>query len=431
MFIPEIETSSTQKITLHQEELLKKQLAYLNLHSPYYSELFKKHKIDLQKINKLSDLALIPTTSKDTIQDRNKDFFCVDKGKIIDYVTTSGTLGSPITFILTEKDIERLAYNEFLSLGCTGITEEDIIQLTTTIDRCFMAGIAYFLGSRKLGAGVVRVGPGIPELQWDMIKRISPTVLVVVPSFLLKLIEFAEAHKIDFRNSSIKKAVCVGEAIRNEDFSLNTLGKKITDKWGLKLYSTYASTEMSTAFTECDHSIGGHHHPELVIIELLDDNNQLVNKGEAGELTITTLGIEGMPLLRYKTGDICKSYSEPCKCGRNTERVGPILGRKKQMIKYKGTTLYPNALQDVLQSIDGIKRYVTEAFTNEIGTDDLRVNINYGGHDADIEKKIKDRFRTALRVVPTINFCDEKYLDSLLPNSYSRKPIDFIDKRLN
>ena len=100
----------------------------------------------------------------------------------------------------------------------------------TTIDRRFMAGMAYFLGLKQMGAGVVRVGNGMPEFQWDTIKRLKPTIAIAVPSFLLKLIEFAEQNNIDYKNCSIKKVVCIGEPIRNEDFSYNTLGKRITDR---------------------------------------------------------------------------------------------------------------------------------------------------------------------------------------------------------
>ena len=115
-----------------------------------------------------------------------------------------------------------------------------------------MAGLAYYLGARELGMGVARVGNGIPELQWDTIHRIHPTCGMVVPSFLIKLIEFAEKNQIDHNTCSMKKCVCIGEALRNPDFTLNTLGQRISEKWpSLQLYSTYASTEMQSSFTEC------------------------------------------------------------------------------------------------------------------------------------------------------------------------------------
>ena len=175
---------------------------------------------------------------------------------------------------------------------------------------------------REAGCGVVRVGNGIPELQWDSIKRIKPTVCIVVPSFLLKLIDFAAANGIDYESSSLKRAICIGEVLRNSDFSPGTLGSLIAKKWpSLKLYSTYASTEMQTSITECEHFCGGHVPPELLIAEFLDEDGFPVPENEAGEVTITTLGVEGMPLLRFRTGDICYHHNEKCACGRNTVRL--------------------------------------------------------------------------------------------------------------
>ena len=133
-----------------------------------------------------------------------------------------------------------------------------------------MAGLAYFLGLRKLGAGVIRVGSGIPELQWDSILKYKPAYLISVPSFLLKLIEYAENHQINYKSSSVKGVICIGEALRDQDFNPTLLSDKITQKWPVQLYSSYASTEMSTAFTECETFQGGHHHPELIIVEVLD-----------------------------------------------------------------------------------------------------------------------------------------------------------------
>lgn len=427
--LPQPETLSLAEQKLYQEQQLPGLLEYVQKNSKFYAALFQKHKIDIHNIKTLEDLQQLPVTTKDDIQHNNSDFICVPPVKIIDYITTSGTLGDPVTFPLTDKDLERLAYNEYISFICAGATPEDIFQLMTTLDRRFMAGLAYFLGIRKLGAGVVRVGAGIPELQWDTINRIHPTAFVTVPSFLLKLIEYAEAHNIDYKNTSIKKAICIGEALRNQDFSLTTLGQKIKDKWNIELYSTYASTEMSTAFTECHAGKGGHHHPELVIVEFLDENNQPVKEGEAGEVTITTLGVEGMPLLRFKTGDLCYHYKEPCSCGRKTIRLGPIVGRRKQMIKYKGTTLYPPALYDILNNIEGVNNYIVEVYTNEIGTDDILIRVGCETVSDHFEKDIKDHFRAKLRVAPQVKFESPELINKLQFPELSRKPVLFFDKR--
>jgi len=429
LYFPEIEKKSLADIIEYQGKRLQEALAYLQINSPFYKELFHKHAINTGKITSVKGLEHIPVTTKDDLQKRNDDFLCVPKSHIIDYITTSGTLGDPVTFAMTDKDLDRLAYNEAISFTCAGGSRADVFQLMTTIDRRFMAGLAYFLGIRKLGASVVRVGNGIPELQWDTINRIKPNAIIAVPSFILKIIDYAEQKGIDYRSCSIQKAICIGEPLRNEDLSLNTLGRKINEKWSLKLFSTYASTEMSTSFTECEHGIGGHHPPELIIVEFLDDNNNPVNEDELGEVTITTLGVEGMPLLRFKTGDICHHYVTPCLCGRNTIRLGPVVGRKNQMIKYKGTTLFPPALYDILDNIDYINTYIVEVYTNQIGTDEILIHLSGNGIGEEKEKEIKDHFRAKLRVAPLLTFTSENIIQKMQFPEISRKPIKFIDHR--
>jgi phenylacetate-CoA ligase len=430
MAIPEIETKSLEEIRLYQEKELKKFLGYLQKNSRFYASSFKRHKIDVAGINTFEDLSHIPPTTKEDLQSHGPDFVCVDKSKIIDYITTSGTLGKPVIFAMTDNDLNRLAYNEYLGFRCAGCTNHDVFQLMTTIDRRFMAGLAYFLGSRMLKSAMIRVGNGIPELQWDSIQRFSPTTLVAVPSFILNIIDYAEKNGIDHHASSVKKAVFIGDSIRNTDFTLNTLGKKISERWPeMELYSTYASTEMSTSFTECEYGIGGHHHPELIIVEFLDEHDKPVPPGVPGEVTVTTLGVEGMPLLRFKTGDISTAHVEPCRCGRNSMRLGPVIGRKRQMIKYKGTTLYPPALYDILDNIEGIKNYIVEVYTNQIGTDEILIRVGAMDPSESFEKIIKDHFRAKLRVAPSISFETIDYISSLQHPPMSRKPVKLIDRR--
>mgnify|MGYP006283050621 CR=1 FL=1 len=429
MYIPDIETKSKSEIQSFQEEKLQSLIHYTYENSKFYRELLDANQLTPQSIKSIDDLKKIPPTSKHHLYERNADFICVPSTRIIDYITTSGTLGDPVTFAMTNKDLDRLAYNEYISFAGAGGTPEDIYQLMVTIDRRFMAGLAYFLGIKKLGAGVVRVGNGIPELQWDSVKRISPNWLVAVPSFILKLIEYAEKNNIDYKNSSLKKAMCIGEALYTPDFKLNTLGKRIKDKWDIELFTTYASTEMGAAFTDCSHHHGGHHHPELLIVEFLDENNQDVAPGEPGELVITTLDVEGMPLLRFKTGDIVQHHTEPCECGRTSMRLGPVIGRKNEMIKYKGTTLYPPALYDILNNIDHIENYVVEVFKNDIGTDEILIHIGTFGVSESYIKTIKDHFRAKLRVAPNIQLHTVDEVDKIKYPAMKRKPVVFIDKR--
>ena len=220
-------------------------------------------------------------------------------------------------------------------------------------------------------------------LQFDTIQRTSPTVLVTVPSFLLKLIDYAKDHQIDLEATSVKSAICIGEPIRDSQFRLNKLGRRIKSKWDIKLYSTYASTEMGAAFTECSAGEGGHLNPEMIVVEFLDEKNRPVGQGELGEVTITSLGVEGMPLVRFKTGDICQHFTERCACGRSTLRVGPIVGRKNQMIKFKGTTLFPTALYEIFNEIEEVENYIVVVSTNSIDTDDIQVIVGSGNTNTD------------------------------------------------
>ncbi|MBQ8581066.1 MAG: AMP-binding protein [Alistipes sp.] len=426
----ELHYRSTEEILFFQEARMRETIAYVAEHSAFYRRMFHDKGIDPSTILSLEDLRRLPLTTKEDLQRHGADFVCVDKRAIIDYVTTSGTLGDPVTFALTEGDLQRLAYNEACSFSMAGCTADDVMQLMTTIDRRFMAGLAYFMGARKLGCGVVRVGNGIPELQWDTIRRVESTACMVVPSFLVKLVDFAEKNGIDANQSSLKRAICIGETLRTVDGQLTKLAQKISERWPhLELYSTYASTEMQASFTECACHMGGHVPADLIIVELLDEAGNPVPQGEAGEVTITTLGVEGMPLVRFRTGDMCVRYDEPCRCGRNTPRLSGVIGRKGQMIKFKGTTLYPPALFDILDNIPEVENYIVEVFTNALGTDQIQIKVGSENHSEAFIKQIKDIFRSKVRVAPDVRFEAPELIAKQQMPPMSRKVVKFFDLR--
>lgn len=428
----DIEFESIEQIKAYQEELLRRQMAFLAAHSPYYKRLFAGHAIDPASIRTIEDLQRLPFTEKADLQRYNDDFRCVPKEDIIDYITTSGTLGEPVIFGCTESDLQRLAYNEHKSFACAGLQKGDILQLMTTIDKRFMAGLAYWMGIRRMGASIIRVGNGIPELQWDTILRLHPTAIMCVPSFILKLIEYAEQYDIDYRHSSIRKIIGIGEGLRDQQFRLNLLGQRIHDKWPeVELYATYSSTEMSATFSECEHACGGHVHPELIIVEIIGENDLPVPDGEPGEVVITTLGVEGMPLLRFRTGDIAAKVSAPCACGRNSYRLTPLIGRKHNMIKLKGTTIYPPAINDVLDNTPFVGNYVVVVRHSEAGTDEVIVRVSLRGSIGNDEavKQLKDHFRSRLRVAPVVEILPADVIQQINFPAKSRKPVKFIDER--
>lgn len=429
----DIEFEFPEVIKAFQEQKLHDALTYLNEHSPFYKKMFADNDIDINKIIHIEDLESVPFTEKKDLQLYNWDFLCCDKSKIVDYVTTSGTLGEPVTFACSEKDLQRLALNERKSFQCAGLKPGNILQLMTTIDKRFMAGLAYFLGIRELGASIIRVGNGIPELQWDTINRLKPDSIMCVPSFIPRLIQYAEDHGIDYKSSSIKKIIGIGEGLRDQNFDLNLLGKRIKEKWDVELYATYSSTEMGATFSECEYGCGGHVHPELIIVEIIGENNKPVKDGEIGEIVVTTLGVEGMPLLRFRTGDMAAKRTEQCKCGRWSYRLTPLVGRKNNMIKFKGTTLYPPMVIDVLDNCKDIANYQLIIGLNDLGNDDITVRIGLPNPDADKDSilvvDLKNTFRAKIRVAPNIEICRADLLAKEIYRDTNRKPIKVVDNR--
>ncbi|MDQ7917296.1 AMP-binding protein [Mesonia sp. MT50] len=408
-------------------EKLLVQLVYVQANSPYYQRLFKEVGFDTHQANAFTFLNL-PLTHKKNLATSNDDFIAVESQDIIEYVTTSGTLGNPVTFALNESDLQRLAINEEQSFNLVGVDKKDVVQITTTLDKRFIAGLAYFLGLRKIGAGIIRVGAGSPALQWDSIQRFKPTYLVVVPSFLIQLAKYAEANEIDIHKSSIKGAICIGEALRDENNQFNTLGKKIKSLWDLELFSTYASTEMCTAFTECKEHLGLHVPENLIFTEILDEDGEEVKPGEVGELVVTTLGVETMPLVRYATGDLVKKMKTSCDCGKGSALISSVLGRKQQLIKYKGTSIYPQQIVQLMMELPEIEEYQIQVTSNELDTDKLTIVIPKEASES-LQHKLKEILKANLRVTPVLELLPLAEIKASIFPEGSRKPVRFLDLR--
>ncbi len=383
---------------LSAKELKLQVLAnYVYRKSPYWKSVLDAQNIDISDFG-MEDLQKLPVLTKGVLQKNMNEMICAAPSEIIDYVCTSGTTSSPVHIPLTNNDLERLAYNEYQSILRTGATRDDIFQICTTLDKQFMAGMAYFMGLKKLGAGVIRVGIEPLETQWKTILSIRPSYLIAVPSFIVKLIDYAKENGIDYQNCSVKKIICIGENIRDLNFELNALGSKIRKQWNVQLFSTYASTEMATSFTECLEGKGGHLNSDLLIIECLDENNKHTAPGEVGELVVTTLDIEGLPLIRYKTGDLCILHTGLCECGDIGPRISPILGRTGQRLKYKGTTLYPSAIFDVINKFQLVQDSLLTIEKDEVANDIIKIHlaVNFGASVV----KLKSAVKSVVRVLP-------------------------------
>lgn len=399
--------------------------------SRFYRRQWQHVQVTAASLRSLKDLQQFPCTFKEDIQQYETDFYCADRQLFREFNTTSGTLGQPISIPVTDKDLERLAYNEQLSFEKLGVQPGTGVQLMLTMDRLFMAGMAYYGGLRKIGATVIRTGAGIPQLQWDAIARYRPSTLVAVPSFLLKMLDHADAHHIPYRDCGVRNVLAIGESLKDDHLAYNILYHKIKERWDITLHSTYASTEMQTAFTECEYGCGGHQHTELLVTEIVDEHGMQVPEGTTGEVCITTLGVEAMPLWRYRTGDMARMYYEPCRCGRLSPRISGIRGRKQQMLKIKGTTLYPAAIFDALNNTP-VTDYVVEAYTNVSGQDDIRIYLcSDRGAEIGLSSRVTACLQGKLKMTPALIWVDEPRIRQLQFPDTGRKQVKFIDNRIN
>ena len=408
------------------------QLASLRAHvtdlqqrSPWYRDLFAANGIGTEDLRGLADIASFPFTVREQLEKHNDRFLAVPPSAIRDHATTSGTMGQPVPVPQTERDLQRLALNEENSLRLAGVTANDTVQLMTTIDKRFMAGLAYHMGVRAIGAAMVRMGPGDSAGQWDAIARFKPTVLIAVPSFLLRMLEHARRAGIDPCASSVLRVVCIGEPVTNADRQPNALAARINEQWPVALFSTYASTEMCTASTEREPCGGAVVQSGSIHIEVVGDHDRPLPMGEPGEVIATPFGVEGMPLLRYRTGDICALFEGDGPNGYEI-RLGPVLGRKQQRLKIKGTTVFPAQVLDALASCREVSSYVALAGSDELGHDTLKVLVD--ATEAHLPS-VLDQLRSRLRVAPIVERADPARIDTLAMPTGARKPQRFIDQR--
>ncbi len=400
------------------DQLWAETFRHAKMNAPFYRE-------SLRGINGMPALSEVPLLDKKTLSERNLDFLCVPRERIAEIVTTSGTTGEPLLWMLTDADVHRLAQNEKLSFDCVGLTARDTVLVAVAMDRCFMAGLAYWLGLREIGCGVVRTGAASPLLVLEMIQRVQPTAIIGVPSFLRLVADKARESGFDLKNSSVKKAVCIGEPIRDAAFVLNTSGKAIEESWGVKVYSTYGVTELANSLCECDAGAGGHLHEDQLHIEILDDAGRPMADGEVGEVVATTFGVEAMPVIRYRTGDCAALFRASCACGRTTPRLGPIVGRKNQKLKFKGTSLYPSTLTAVLEQSEGVETFVIIARKESELSDAIEVLI----HGQASVSVLRETFQARAKIAPQIRNATRDEIESLQMPSNARKRRTFVDLR--
>ena len=418
----EREFLSQDKLRELQTQMLRSHLSYCTLNSPFYKEKFAG--IELSGIT-IDDITKLPLTDKEDILRDHQKFICCAPEEIRDIVFTSGSTGKPGQFVYTRQDLLRNSYNEERCYRLAGVTSLDKILLTCTMDRCFIAGLAYYMGGIKTGASVLRNGLASIESHLWIIQEVAPTVLVGIASFLVKLAEYAAQQGVSL--NCVQKIVCVGEPVKNNDFSYNGIGERLHEMFPqAQLFATYASTEITTSFGECEIHQGGHIPADLAYAEIVDDDGNPLPPGEIGEIVVTPFSITGMPLVRYRTGDISFMNTDPCPCGRSTPRMGPIIGRKKQLLKYKGTSIYPQVIFNTVTAIAGVDNYYVTAEGSDL-SDEITVYVSVTDKSLKAEE-IQAKLQVTCRAKIPVKIASNQDVAQMVFGK-SRKPQHFFDMR--
>ncbi|MBR6470692.1 MAG: AMP-binding protein [Victivallales bacterium] len=415
---------------LPKAEIHRRQTALFNAHlrhlrndSPYYREALAKFPDREYSLEELQDF---PITDKSDFTNFGQQFIAVPREQIADLGFTSGTTGMPCQIAYTKRDLARLAYSDATGFLSAGMKPGDRVLLTCTMDRCFIAGLAYFSGVMAMGATGIRNGLNTVESHAEILMRLKPEGIVGVPSFLARLVRYLESNHLDCR--SVRTAMCIGEPLRRSDLTLTELGEQLNSYWPGAAHSTYAASETQSSFAECAECAGGHAAADLVIPEILDQNGNRLPNGEIGEIVLTPLQVEGLPLLRFRTGDMGFLIPDDCACGRNTPRLGPIVGRKAQLLKVHGTSIYPATFTATLDDLPGVEEYYLEITGAEL-SDEVTVCVARDpAHPELTEKALQERIATRARVKPRVRLVS---LEEARLHVYgrSRKPTRFFDLR--
>jgi phenylacetate-CoA ligase len=338
--------------TMNRADLEKLQLTRLKEtiekagHSAFYNKIFKEHQITPDSIRSLDDLKKIPFTTKDDL--RNNYPFglaAVPLQKCVRLHSSSGTTGNPTVVLHSAKDLDEWANQVARCMYMVGLRDTDIFQNTSGYGM-FTGGLGFQYGAERLGALTVPAAAGNTKRQIKFITDFGTTCLHIIPSYATRLAEVMYESGIDPRKDTRLHTVCIGAEPHSEAQRL-----RIEELLGVKAYNCFGMSEMNgpgVAF-ECKEQNGLHIWEDYVIVEIIDPVTlEPVPEGETGELVLTTINREAMPLLRYRTRDLTHIISGSCPCGRTHKRIARFKGRSDDMIILKGVNLFPVQIETIL-----------------------------------------------------------------------------------
>jgi phenylacetate-CoA ligase len=371
-----------------------------------------------EDITSLRDLAKIPFTTKQDLRDAfPHGMLAVDPSQIVRLHASSGTTGTPTTIYFTKKDLERWASYVARCIYGTGCTRDDVFQNMITYG-LFTGGLGLHYGAEMVGMLVIPSGPGNTGRQYKMMKDHRTTVVHATPSFLLHLHTKMEEEGYRLSDLALRRAFAGAEP-----YSEDTR-RRIEQLWNIDVYNSYGLSEMNgpgVAF-ECQHKDGMHLWEDGYIAEIVNpDTLEPVPDGETGELVLTILCREAMPILRYRTRDLTSFYTEPCPCGRTHRRIKRITGRTDDMLIINGVNVFPSQIEEVIMGIKEVGNNYLIQVDKDGALDRLTVKTEVGPaifmDDTRPLNALKERIRHALQTTISINPKVELHEPGALPVS--------------
>jgi len=426
-----------EEIESFQLKKIRELLRYAYASSVFYKKIFKKNRLHPEKIKSLKDFQRFPVTTKEDLRSANREFFCAARDEWADLFATSGTTGRSVYFPYTKSDMQRLTEVSARALFAAGLRKNDLVQLTLPMGTAmWQGGLAYYLGCGFNGACVLRFGPGFVDAQISNMRILKPDVIIGSPSFLVTLGTAAAKNNL-FRYTRPRLLLTIGENILERGLEKNALGEKLVSVWGAQVRSGYGNTECGMGAFECQASSGHHYGPEFCYVEVVDpETKKQLGDMEEGELIITSLGMSGAPLLRYAISDISFKVSGKCPCGRNSPRIGPILGRTDEQIKIKGVKAYPSDIKNAVLKIKDVNRCFIEAHKDDGITETVKVYVSLresarikGRESAVLTGRVAESIRSHLGFSAEVLYASDAMIQEKIFPTGSRKARMFSDLR--
>ncbi len=404
MFNPERETLPREEIEKIQLVGLRRTIRFLK-NSP--SKLKEKLKdIEPEDIKSLDDLKSLPFTTKDDLRDCYPfSHIAVEIDKCARMHMSSGTTGVPVINAMTPGDIVQWGEIMARCLASAGLTKKDRIQIMPSFG-LFNGGFGFHYGAERLGCFVVPAGAGRSLMQLKLIKDLGVTAFGAIASYPARLIEVAKESGFDFSETKLRVAVLGAETWSDE------YRKRIEKEMGIQTFDIIGLTETGGVGLgiDCEAKEGIHVWEDHYIVEVIDpETGEPLSEDKEGEIVITTLTREGLPLIRYRTRDISKIVShEKCLCGRTHMRLGRIRGRTDDMLKVKGVNFYPSQVEQILLKFKGLSPYYQLVIETIKGKDDMTILVEKAENgltqkeleQLDLELYDFLGFRSKIQIVP-------------------------------